>query len=204
MPLRRRLAIALGLNQTAVVGHRAFYLPAVIADPAAREHRRVALRGARCVHLAHAGDRRLPRHALASGSIATEDVDRSALSIMVIAVGQIVLASAPNLLDLVCSPGRSSASAWRSACMTRRFPRLACCWARMPGRRSPASRCSPVSPAPCSGPLGAALIGVLGWRGLLLLYADPALAEPADGAAARATADAPPIAIEAHTSTSDA
>src|SRR5579863_5801451 len=168
MNQRRRLTVVLGLNQTMTWG-MTFYLPAVIAGPAARGigASPFAVLGAFTWAL------------LATGALAPRVgrwIDRAggrtplALSIAVTAVGQVVLAAAPNL------------AIWYAG-WTVIGAGMAC------GLYDAAFATAGVLLGKDAGPaitgitlfagfastvfwtLGAALVGVVGWRGLLLLYA---------------------------------
>lgn len=165
---RRRLAVVLGINQTISWG-TSFYLPAVIAKPAAEALgiSSVALLGAFTWALLVTGicsprvGRWIDRHG-GRGAIA--------LSVAIIAAGQVLLAVSPNLACWYV--------AWTVTGMGMAL-----------GLYDPAFATVGVLLGKEAGPvitgitlfagfastifwsLGAALIGVLGWRGLLLFYA---------------------------------
>jgi MFS family permease len=162
MPLRRRLAVALGLNQLLSWGS-SFYLPAVIADPAARSigASHFAVLGAFTLALLVTGvcaprvGKWIDRHG-GRGLLA--------LSVLVIAVGQGVLASAPNLL--VWYVAWSIIGLYDAAFSTTGVLLGKDAGPAITGITLFAGFASTVF-----WPLGAMLVGVLGWRGLLLLYA---------------------------------
>ena len=165
---RRRLAVVLGINQTISWG-TSFYLPAVIAKPAAEALgiSSVALLGAFTWALLVTGicsprvGRWIDRHG-GRGAIA--------LSVAIIAAGQVLLAVSPNLIVWYV--------AWTVTGMGMAL-----------GLYDPAFATVGVLLGKEAGPvitgitlfaglastifwsLGAALIGTLGWRGLLLFYA---------------------------------
>ena len=202
---RRRLGIVLGINQTITWG-TSFFLPAVIAKPAAQALgvSSVAALGAFTWALLVTGacsprvGRWIDRHG-GRGAIA--------LSIGIIALGQVVMASSPNL---VC---------WYAAWTLMGFGMAL-------GLYDPAFATAGVLLGKDAGSvitgitlfagfassifwsLGTALIGTLGWRDLLLLYAAlmmavnlpivlllvPHKTPHEHTAAASATHDAPPRA----------
>ena len=168
MVSRRRLAVVLGLNQTMTWG-MTFYLPAVIAGPAGRsiDASSFAVLGAFTWAL------------LVTGILAPRVgrwIDRTggrpplAVSIVVTAIGQVLLATAPNLalwyvgwtvigVGMAC--GLYDAAFATAGVLLGKDAGPA-----ITGITLFAGFASTVFWS-----LGAALIGTLGWRGLLLLYA---------------------------------
>jgi MFS family permease len=168
MPLRRRLAVALGLNQLLSWGS-SFYLPAVIADPAARSigASHFAVLGAFTLALLVTGvcaprvGKWIDRHG-GRGLLA--------LSVLVIAVGQGVLASAPNLLVWYVAwsiIGIGMALGLYDAA----FSTTGVLLGKDAGPAITGITLFAGFASTVFWPLGAMLVGVLGWRGLLLLYA---------------------------------
>ena len=168
MPLRRRLAVALGLNQLLSWGS-SFYLPAVIADPVARSigASHFAVLGAFTLALLVTGvcaprvGKWIDRHG-GRGLLA--------LSVVVIAVGQVVLASAPNLLVWYVAwsiIGIGMALGLYDAA----FSTTGVLLGKDAGPAITGITLFAGFASTVFWPLGAALVGVLGWRGLLLFYA---------------------------------
>ena len=146
-----------------------FYLPAVIADPAARSigASHFAVLGAFTLALLVTGvcaprvGRWIDRHG-GRGLLA--------LSIVVIAVGQMVLASAPNLLVWYVAwaiIGIGMAMGLYDAA----FSTTGVLLGKDAGPAITGITLFAGFASTVFWPLGAALVGVLGWRGLLLLYA---------------------------------
>lgn len=168
MPLRRRLAVALGLNQLLSWGS-SFYLPAVITDPAARSigASHFAVLGAFTLALLVTGvcaprvGKWIDRHG-GRGLLA--------LSVVVTAVGQVVLASAPNLLVWYVAwsiIGIGMALGLYDAA----FSTTGVLLGKDAGPAITGITLFAGFASTVFWPLGAALVGVLGWRGLLLFYA---------------------------------
>lgn len=165
---RRRLAIVLGLNQTLTWG-MTFYLPAVITDPAAASLRasHISLLGAFTWALLATG---------ASAPRVGRWIDRNggrgplALSIVVTATGLLMLAGAANhvvwyvawtVIGIGMALGLYDAAFATAGVLLGKDAGPA-----ITGITLFAGFASTVFWS-----LGAALIGTLGWRGLLLLYA---------------------------------
>lgn len=168
MSQRRRLAVVLGLNQTLTWG-MTFYLPAVIGGPATRSI------GASPFVMLGAFTWAL----LVTGVLAPRVgrwIDRFggrgplALSIVVTAVGQVVLATAPNLaawyVGWTVIGGGMACGLYDAAFATAGVLLGKDAGPAITGITLFAGFASTVF-----WTLGAALIGVAGWRGLLLLYA---------------------------------
>jgi MFS family permease len=168
MALRRRLAVVLGLNQLLSWG-MSFYLPAVIADPAARSIgvSHFTVLGAFTLALLVTGVS-APR----VGKWIDQHGGRGTLvlSIVVIAAGQVVLAGAPNvavwyvawsIIGIGMALGLYDAAFSTTGVLLGKDAAPA-----ITGITLFAGFASTVF-----WPLGAALVGVLGWRGLLLVYA---------------------------------
>ena len=166
--LRRRLAIVLGLNLLLSWGS-SFSLPAVIADPAARSigASHFAVLGAFTLALLVTGvcaprvGKWIDRHG-GRGLLA--------LSVVVIAVGQAMLASAPNLLVWYVAwsiIGIGMALGLYDAA----FSATGVLLGKDAGPAITGITLFAGFASTVFWPLGAALVGVLGWRGLLLVYA---------------------------------
>jgi len=165
---RRRLAVVLGLNQTMTWG-MTFYLPAVIAGPAGHsiEASSLAVLGAFTWAL------------LVTGVLAPRVgrwIDRSggrpplAVSIVVTAIGQALLATAPDLalwyVGWTVIGAGMACGLYDAAFATAGVLLGKDAGPAITGITLFAGFASTVFWS-----LGAALIGTLGWRGLLLLYA---------------------------------
>jgi hypothetical protein len=165
---RRRLAVVLGLNQTMTWG-MTFYLPAVIAGPAARGM------GASSFALLGAFTWAL----LVTGVLAPRVgrwIDRSggraplAISIVVTAAGQVVLATAPNLA--VWYVGWSVIGAGMACGLyDAAFATAGVLLGKDAGPAITGITLFAGFASTVFWTLGAALVGTFGWRGLLLLYA---------------------------------
>ncbi len=168
MVSRRRLAVVLGLNQTMTWG-MTFYLPAVIAGPAGRsiEASSFAILGAFTWAL------------LVTGVLAPRVgrwIDRSggraplAVSVVVTAIGQILLAAAPDLalwyVGWTVIGAGMACGLYDAAFATAGVLLGKDAGPAITGITLFAGFASTVFWS-----LGAALIGTLGWRDLLLLYA---------------------------------
>lgn len=168
MVLRRRLAVVLGLNQTMTWG-MTFYLPAVIAGPAGRsiQASSFAVLGAFTWAL------------LVTGVLAPRVgrwIDRSggraplAVSIVVTAIGQVLLAVAPNLA--VWYAGWTVIGAGMACGLyDAAFATAAVLLGKDAGPAITGITLFAGFASTVFWSLGAVLIGTLGWRGLLLLYA---------------------------------
>lgn len=168
MVSRRRLAVVLGLNQTMTWG-MTFYLPAVIAGPAGRsiEASSFAVLGAFTWAL------------LVTGVLAPRVgrwIDRSggrpplAVSIVVTAIGLILLASASDLALWYVAwtvIGAGMACGLYDAA----FATAGVLLGKDAGQAITGITLFAGFASTVFWSLGAALIGTLGWRGLLLLYA---------------------------------
>jgi predicted MFS family arabinose efflux permease len=165
---RKRLGLVLGINQTLSWG-TSFFLPAVLVAPVARDLGRstVAVLGAFTVALLIAGScaprvgRWIDRHG-GKGSLAA--------SIVVLAMGQTVLAMAPNLAVWYVGWGvmgvGMAMGLYDAAFATAGTLLGSEAGPTITGITLLAGFASTVFWS-----LGAALIGHVGWRGLLLLYA---------------------------------
>ncbi len=165
---RRRLAVVLGLNQTMTWG-MTFYLPAVIAGPAGRsiEASSFAVLGAFTWALLVTGvlAPRVGRWIDASGGRAP-----LAVSIVVTAIGQILLAMAPDLA--VWYVGWTVIGAGMACGLyDAAFATAGVLLGKDAGPAITGITLFAGFASTVFWSLGAALIGPLGWRGLLLLYA---------------------------------
>lgn len=168
MVSRRRLAVVLGLNQTMTWG-MTFYLPAVIAGPVGRsiEASSFAVLGAFTWAL------------LVTGVLAPRVgrwIDRSggraplAVSVVVTAIGQVLLAVAPN--SAVWYVGWTVIGAGMACGLyDAAFATAGVLLGKDAGPAITGITLFAGFASTVFWSLGAALIGTLGWRGLLLLYA---------------------------------
>lgn len=165
---QRRLAVALGLNQTMTWG-MTFYLPAVIAGPAARNI------GASSFAMLGAFTWALLVTSVLAPRVGRW-IDRSggrgplALSIVVTAVGQVLLATAPNLA--VWYVGWTVIGAGMACGLyDAAFATAGVLLGKDAGPAITGITLFAGFASTVFWTLGAALVGVVGWRGLLLLYA---------------------------------
>lgn len=165
---RRRLAVVLGLNQTMTWG-MTFYLPAVISTPATRTI------GASPFAMLGAFTWALLVTSMLAPRVGRW-IDRSggrgplALSIVVTALGQIILAAAPNLA--VWYVGWTVIGAGMACGLyDAAFATAGVLLGKDAGPAITGITLFAGFASTVFWTLGAALIGVLGWRGLLLLYA---------------------------------
>jgi predicted MFS family arabinose efflux permease len=164
---RRRLGLVLGINQTLSWG-TSFFLPAVIVVPAARDlgHSTVAVLGAFTVALLIAGScaprvgRWIDRHG-GKGSLAG--------SIVVLAMGQTILAMAPNLAVWYVGWGVMGVG-MAMGLYDAAFATAGTLLGREAGSTITGITLLAGFASTVFWSLGAALIGHIGWRGLLLLY----------------------------------
>jgi hypothetical protein len=165
---RRRLAVVLGLNQTMTWG-MTFYLPAVITGPAGRsiQASSFAVLGAFTWALLVTGvlAPRVGRWIDASGGRAP-----LAVSIVVTAIGQVLLAAAPNLA--IWYVGWTVIGAGMACGLyDAAFATAGVLFGKDAGPAITGITLFAGFASTVFWSLGAALIGTLGWRGLLLLYA---------------------------------
>jgi hypothetical protein len=168
MNLRRRLAVVLGLNQTMTWG-MTFYLPAVIAGPAGHNI------GASPIAALGAFTWALLVTSVLAPRVGRW-IDRSGgrgplvLSIVVTAVGQVLLAAAPDLA--VWYVGWTVIGAGMACGLyDTAFATAGVLLGKDAGPAITGITLFAGFASTVFWTLGAALVGVVGWRGLLLLYA---------------------------------